>query len=145
MKGNIEKCQKQWDSHMWELNEGRNKFSLAAGTNHDTRNECVNSSQEEFKCKIVWLGDTGASTHMSMVQSGFRSLTKGKVKTCFVVDGDEVEAEQMGEWKGRHHLTTGKRQFDKGNIVALSKVLFIPILRNNLFSLTAEMTEGQST
>ena len=76
----------------------------------------MNSSQEEFECKNAWLGDTGASAHMSMVQSGFRSLKKGKVKTCFAVDGEEVEAEQMGEWKGRCHLTTGKGQFDKGTL-----------------------------
>ena len=56
------------------------------------------------------------SAHMSMVQSGFKSLAKGKVKTCFVVDGDKVEAEQMGEWKGRHNLITGKGQFDKGTL-----------------------------
>ena len=127
---------------MWELNVGRNEFGLAAGTNHDLRNECVNSSQEEFEHKNVWLGDTGASAHMSWVKSGFKSLAKGNVKMCFVVNGDEVEAEQMGEWKGRHHLTTGKGQFDKGNIVSLSKVLFIPTLRNNLFILTAEMARG---
>ena len=49
VKGNIEKCQKQWDSHMWEPNEGTNEFGLAAGTNDDIRNECVKSSQEEFE------------------------------------------------------------------------------------------------
>ena len=69
VNGNIEKCQKQWDSHMWELNEGGNEFGLAARMNHDLRNECVNSSEEEFECKNVWLGDTGASAHMSMMQS----------------------------------------------------------------------------
>ena len=38
------------------------------------------SSQEEFECKNVWLGDTGASAHMSMVKSGFKSLEKGMSK-----------------------------------------------------------------
>ena len=79
---------------------------------------------------------------MTMVQSGFKSLKKGHVKTCFAVDGDEVEAQQMGEWKGQHHLTTGKGQFDKEGVVCLSQVLFIPSLRNNLFSLTAEIARG---
>ena len=91
------------------------------------------------------LGDTGASAHMTMVQSGFKSLKRRQVKTCFAVDGDEVEAQQMGEWKGGHCLTTGKGQFDKGSVVSLSQVLFIPSLRNNLFSLTAEAAREQNS
>ena len=79
---------------------------------------------------------------MSMVHLGFKSMTKGKVKTCFVVDRDEVETEQFGEWKGRHHVTTGKGQFDKSNMVNPSKVLHIPTLKNNLFSLTVETASG---
>ena len=43
------------------------------------------------------LGDTGASAHMSIVHSGFKTTMKGSVKTFFVVDGDEVEAEQVGD------------------------------------------------
>ena len=116
---------------MTELNEGRNEFGLAAGTNHNLRNESANSSQKEFEHKNVWLGDNGESAHTSMVKSRFKSLAKGNVKTCFAVDGDEVEAEQIGEWKGRHHPTIGKGQFDKGNIVSLSKVLFIPSLQSD--------------
>ena len=65
--------------------------------NHDIRNEHSNSSEEESEYRNVWIGDTGASAHMSMMHSRFKTTTKGKVKTCFVVDGDEVEAEQLGE------------------------------------------------
>ena len=59
-----------------------------------------------------------------------------------MVDGDKVKADWVGEWKGRHCVTTGKGQFDEGDTVNLSKVLCIPTLRNNLFSLTAETTKG---
>ena len=55
--------------------------------------EMMNSSEEEFEHGNGWLGDTGESTHMTMVHSGFKSLVKGKVKTCFTVDGDAVEME----------------------------------------------------
>ena len=62
---------------MRELNERQNEFGLAVGTNHDIGNECMNGSEEEFEHKDVWLGDTGASAHMSMVHSGFKSMAKG--------------------------------------------------------------------
>ena len=89
------------------------------------------------------MGDTRATVHMSMVHSGFKTTTKGKVKTCFAVDGDAVEMEQLGEWRGRHCVMTEKVQFDnEGNTVILSKVLHIPSLKNNLFSITAEMVRG---
>ena len=90
MKANIGKCQEQWHSYMSELNERRHEFHLAAG-DHDIRNKCVNGSEEEFECRNVWLGDTGESAHMIMVHSGFKSMVKGKVKTCFAVDGDAVK------------------------------------------------------
>ena len=48
---------------------------------HDIRNECTNSSEEEFEHRNVWLRDTGASAHMTMVHSGFKSMVKRKVKT----------------------------------------------------------------
>ena len=69
----------------------------------------MNSSQEEFECENVWLGDTGPSAHMSMVKSGFKSLAKGNVKTCFVVDGDEMEAEQLGGMEGQAPSNNRKR------------------------------------
>ena len=43
---------------------------------------------------------------------------------------------------GREALTTGKEWFDEGVTVSSSKVLHIPTLRNNLFSLTAETAKG---
>ena len=107
---------------MKEMNEQRNKFGFAAGVNNDIRNECLNSPEEKFECRNVWFGDTEASTHMSMVHSGFKTTTKGKVKTCFAVDSDEVEAEEFREWKGRCCAMMGKGQFDKADTVNLSKV-----------------------
>ena len=105
---------------MDELKERKAEYGLATETHNGLRNEPINSSQMELQCRNVWLGDTGASSHMTMVQAGFKSLKRGQVKTCFAVDGDEVEAQQMGEWKGRHYLMTGKGQFDKGGVVSLS-------------------------
>ena len=52
MNGNIERCQKQWDSHMWELNEGGDEFGLAAGTNHDLRNECVTAHKKNLSARM---------------------------------------------------------------------------------------------
>ena len=100
VKGNIEKCPKQWASHMDELKERNAEYGLTAKTFNNLRNEHINSSQTEFEHRNVWLGDTGASAHMTMVQAGFKTLKKGQVKTCFAVDGNEVEAQKIGEWKG---------------------------------------------
>ena len=66
---------------MDELKDRNVECGLAAETNNNLRNECINSSQTEFECRNVWLGDTGASAHMTMVQSGFNSLKRGNVKT----------------------------------------------------------------
>ena len=103
VKGNIEKHQEQWHSHMKEVNEQHSKFGFTVRVNHDIGKEHLDSSEEEFEQKNVCLGDTGATSHLSMVHSGFKTTTKGKVKTCFAVDGDEVEVDQFGEWKGGTH------------------------------------------
>ena len=70
VKGNIEKCQRQWASHVGELNERKAECGLAAETGNNLRNEHINSSQTEFEQRNVWLGDTGATAHMTMVQAG---------------------------------------------------------------------------
>ena len=80
----------------------------------------------EFERNSVWIGDTGASCHMTHVFKGFQKVREGKSKAGFAVHGDEVETKTVSKWKDRHYRTMGKGQFEKGKMIESENVMFIP-------------------
>ena len=104
--------------------------------------EGIQYKEKDFEKVFVWIGDTGASSHMSHVWEGFTRVSEGQAKACFARDGDEAQARVSGDWKGRYHYTRKGNKYERGTMLNLEDVLWIPDLRNNLFSITKEITRG---
>ena len=89
----------------------------------------------------IWIGDTGASTHMSNNREGFYELEKISSKTKFAKEDDGTDVTEMGKWRGRHYVyAEQEKQLVRENIITMNDVLYIPCLRNNLYSITKGIT-----
>ena len=72
-----------------------------------------------------------------MYKKGFVNVKEGHAKACFARDGDEAKARMSGEWKGRHHRVRKEGSYERGMMLNLEDVLWIPELRNNLLSVAS--------
>ena len=58
---------------------------------------------EEKKRLVLWIGDTGESTHVTHIRKGFICTRRANVKAQFGRNGDTENVDVMGSWKGRSH------------------------------------------
>ena len=99
--------------------------------------------RSSFEEEMVWVGDTGASSHMTKNKEGFEWFKKCDERVTFGTQGDGEHCEMMGKWFGRNMTKVKGHQFtQKGSRVVLKDVMCIPNLTDNLFSITKEMTKG---
>ena len=108
---------------------------------------CYNTTTETKSKRVdpkwIWIGDTGASAHMSNVWEGFFDVQEDKGKTNFAGDGHHANTTHSGQWRGRmHNVGKEQKQLNKGEKITLDHVLYVPNLRHNLFSITKAMKDG---
>ena len=101
-------------------------------------------TQKEFEKRMVWIADTGASSHMTFLTKGFTDIQATFMKMNYAVEGQQQEVNFKGHWRGRPYHPDKERNkyFSKGNIIVLENVLKVPELRNNLYSVTQAMKKG---
>ena len=115
----VTKGLKIWEEHMDRCKEEAEKgFS---GKMEQV--EGIQDKEKDFEKMFVWIGDTGASSHMSHVWEGFTRVSEGQAKACFARDGDEAQARVSGDWKGRYHYTRKGNQYERGTMLMLEDVL----------------------
>ena len=86
----------------------------------------------------IWIGDTGASCHMTNSLEGLSSMTDTK-QSVTMGDGKSISTAQIGVWKGVKVTKDGQTK-----AITLSKVAYVPSLCVNLFSITQAMKQGAS-
>ena len=77
--------------------------------------------QVEWERTFVWIGDTGASCHMLCIWSEFVDYKTTSTRACFVMRDDKVDANAVGTWKGRNHLTKKWIMHEKGSFCDLQQ------------------------
>ena len=132
----------RWVWHQNEFGHGNFEHAMAGGAlglNEQMDNSAI---QAEWERTFVWIGDTGASCHMTCVWSRFVECKTTSARACFRVVDDEVDTSAVGTWKGGNHLKRKQNVCEKGGLLTMNKTLFIPELRNNLCSVTVELGQG---
>ena len=86
--------------------------------------------------KMTWIGDTGATTHMTNSLDGLFDIqdTNSGVK---VGNGAKLVVTKVGKMRG-----VIKQKNGDTHDILLTKVKYVPDLWCNLFSITAAMTQG---
>ena len=92
----------------------------------------------------VWVGDTGASSHLTHIYEGFSSTKDIKgTKANFGKKGDNLNTMIGGTWKGRiYELNNTQTKLIKGQKIQLKDTVYVPDIRQNLFSITREISLG---
>ena len=100
--------------------------------------------KNEVKAHHIWIGDTGASCHMTISNKGFIKTWEINGKTQGAHKNEEVKCNKMGNWKGRQYNVGNENinQLTKGNLLTLENILYTPTLRHNLFSITKGISDG---
>ena len=81
---------------------------------HVRKENVCEERKEVFEEKLVCIGDSGASTHMTNSQEGFISFRKSNMKAQFARVEDVGKVELVGEWRGRIYNKTGDEElFDE--------------------------------
>ena len=100
----------------------------------------------EIEETCLWIGDTGASSHMTNVWQRYTHVFQDRSKTNFGKVGSDAIGQYAGSWLGRqYHQGKVHKQVTKGKKIALENVLYIPELRNNLFSINQEIKKEQKS
>ena len=85
----------------------------------------------------LWIGDTGASSHMTNSLEGLINLRASTAKVT-VGDGEQLECEQVGDKTGVMELKNGEKKR-----LLLKDVKYVPKLHCNLISVSKLMSEGK--
>ena len=93
--------------------------------------------------ECIWIGDTGASRHMTSVGQGFSKVYEEKNKASFALKGTGANTEYAGTWIGRQfHQGKIHKQIIRGQQIQLEDVIYVPGLRNNMYSINQAIKEG---
>ena len=84
----------------------------------------------------LWLGDTGASSHMTNSSEGMVNQVKINTEIVFG-NGQQLKAESIGDKRGLLVQKDGTR-----TPILLKNVKYVPQLYCNLLSITAALNEG---
>ena len=94
---------------------------------HVLTNDCVKLTSE------IWIGDSGASSHMVMNTNGMFDLKEWKIPVRFG-NKSKLYATKIGKFKGVAVSKTGKK-----TPILLHNIKFVPGLHCNLLSLRKAM------
>jgi hypothetical protein len=101
----------------------------------DTEVSFVAMSETEKKLDL-WIGDTGASTHMTNTLDGLVNLQNEKT-TVKIGNGESLISSIVGTSKATVEQANGSKMD-----VTLKDVAFVPALTTNLFSITKALENG---
>ena len=91
----------------------------------------------------LWIGDTGASCHMTNQKDGFYEMWSHNAKAHFAQGDEAVLISYAGKWRGKQKcISTEKTHLEEGPIIEMNQVLYIPSLHHNLYSITQAISEG---
>jgi hypothetical protein len=106
-------------------------FQMTAKKDAETNTKKMNDES-------IWIGDTGASCHMTNSLEGLTSMTETK-QTVTMGDGKTISTAQIGKWTGFAIQRDGSTK-----PISLNNVAYVPSLCTNLFSITQAMKQGSS-
>ena len=109
-----------------EKKEGSGDNALMA---HNEGTEAKGSNQ-------IWIGDTGATCHMTFSKEGLTNLKP--ISSCVIFgNGERLKATHIGDLKGTVIQKDGTE-----TPIFMTKVKYVPQLTYNLFSITAALEHG---
>ena len=91
---------------------------------------------ENNEASHIWIGDTGATCHMTNSKMGMMNLQPISSSIIFG-NGERLEATHIGDMRG-----TVKQKDGTETSICLTKVKFVPQLTCKLFSITAALKHG---
>ena len=95
----------------------------------NTTNEATNKNTTQG----IWIGDTGASCHMTNSLSGMTKLKQTNT-IIQIGDGESITGAQIGTWQG-FIINKGSK-----SRLTLEEVTYVPTLAMNLFSITKALS-----
>ena len=91
----------------------------------------------------LWIGDTGASSHMCKVWKGFSNVKNVNINAEFTSKDHEGKVSKTGTWTGVVQVLSKQGHIKSKQTIELQDVLYIPELRTKLFCITKEIeTKG---
>ena len=100
-------------------------------------------NQNDFSKCMIWIGDTGATCHMTNSMQGFKFMKPTHCTMQAAFDSEPKTILTKGTWIGRqYHRHTDKKNFKKGDKVTMKNVMYVAGLKNNLYSITQAIDEG---
>ena len=90
----------------------------------------MSMDQKPSKQPNIWIGDTGASCHMTYSLEGMSKLRPSNTMIT-IGDRKSITSQQVGTWQGYVTLSNGSQQK-----ITLNDVAYVPELSSNLFSIT---------
>ena len=94
----------------------------------------MSMDQKPSKQSNIWIGDTGASCHMTYSLDGMSKLRPSNT-TITIGDWKSITSQQVGTWQGYVTLSNGSQQK-----ITLNDVSYVPELSSNLFSITKALS-----
>jgi hypothetical protein len=120
-----------------EFSQGELVFMVRDGTNKDKR------KPDDVLNYQIWVGDTGASTHMTNYWDGFCKVKQENSKAIFAQTDLTTPIKWSGEWKGVQQIyENGNKKGPIGDKMVMTDVLYVPTLTHNLYSITKGTSEG---
>ena len=118
--------------------QSQNRANKAREEDVDAVDVVPMSFEKENKIneKNIWIGDTGASCHMTPSLEGMTDIKKINTRIK-IGNGEDLTAEKVGTFRGNIEYANGKSM-----ATTLKDVKYVPNLDCNLLSLTSVMDKG---
>lgn len=102
-----------------------------------------NTNEIKIEDHLIWIGDTGASAHMTTVWNGFYTRHPENSRAMFAQPDLSTPIKWSGEWKGMQQMyENGNKKVSIGDVINMSNVLFVSTVKHNLYSITKGITDG---
>ena len=116
---NVRRMNKEWEKYHEELRKGiseRNEDPENKDRNNYKEYSLMGAEKlekvdiEEFETMFVWVGDSGATSHMTKVEEGFLSLESCTGGVQFARKGDKETKIKIRTWKERNYIFKKKQK-----------------------------------
>ncbi len=108
-----------------------------------TNDEVKPKKKKDIDDSLIWVGDSGASAHMTNVWKGFSKVRKENSKVILAQPEVTTQVKFAGDWKGvQQCYRYGNKKDVIGDKFTLNDVMYVPTLRHNLFSITKGIANG---
>lgn len=93
---------------------------------------------ENFSDMSTWCIDSGATSHMSNCRKYFSDIDETQKADVFVANGERIRAEEIGTARFKIITDQGEKE------LKLEDVLWVPELKDNLFSVRKSVAKGNA-